>query len=308
MFFSVFLVILGWLAYIITEWRYLLIASVIIAPAQIFLFPSTPESMRWLVSKGRYSEAEAILHKAASINNPHLKAKPLLKQGKRSGTGSASKEYGMSSFFTHPKTCKRLLNICQLFLVNSLVYYGMSLNLKNLGGNLILNFILAGIIEIPANLLVIFTISHYGRRKSLLFFMMSAALTCFVCMHLQNSNSSNSNLISFIAMIGKGLITSSFSVAYVYGSELLPTVGRNAGLGVACFANRAGGIVSPFIVLLGENNKSLPMLTFALVSLVSGLLGAVLPETKGKTLPETFDDIENPQKRIQRIQEELIKA
>lgn len=306
MFFSVFLVALGGMAYVITDWRHLIIATVIIAPIQLFLFPSTPESARWLTSRKRYAEAEAILHCAASLNNTHLKAKPLLKQEKQSNSSAAS-NFGIVSYFTHTRTCKRLLNICQLFFVNSLVYYGMSLNLKNLGGNLHVNFVLAGIVEFPANIITVFMLSWLGRRKTLFFFMISAALTCFICMRLQESDSQNTMLISCIAMIGKGLITSSFSVIYVYGSELLPTVVRNAGLGVASVANRFGGIASPFIVLLGEKNKAIPMLTFALCALVSGLIGATLPETHGKPLPETFEDIENPQRALSEKPQQKVK-
>jgi len=55
--------------------------------------------------------------------------------------------------------------------INSGVYYGITLNAKNLSGNFYLNLLISGLIEIPAILFVIFSISKWevGRKKILMF-------------------------------------------------------------------------------------------------------------------------------------------
>ena len=70
---------------------------------------------------------------------------------------------------------------------------------------------------------------------------------------------------------------------------------RNVGMGVATVASRIGGILCPFVVLMGEQNKSLPMFIFAVLSLVAGLAGLTLPETKCCPMPETMEDLEQLQ-------------
>ena len=94
------------------------------------------------------------------------------------------------------------------------------------------------------------------------------------------------------AMFGKFCISASFAVLYVYAAELFPTVIRNVGMGMATVASRIGGILCPFVVLMGEQSRSLPMFIFACMSLVAGLVGLRLPETKGHPMPETMEDLE----------------
>lgn len=63
-------------------------------------------------------------------------------------------------------------------------------------------------------------------------------------------------------------------------------------MGMATVASRIGGILCPFVVLMGEQSRSLPMFIFACMSLVAGLVGLRLPETKGRPMPETMEDLE----------------
>lgn len=290
-FFSVFLVTLGGLAYLIRDWRHLTLITLLPAIIQVFLVRSTPESPRWLVSKGRNREAEEILSETARVNKGYI-IKPVLRRQAEPKKDDSSK--GIIGIFKHRTTCWITLNLCQLFFVNSLVYYGLSLNVKNLGGSLYVNFILNGVVELPSLVFTTCVMSWLGRRKALFISMMGAAVSCFTCMRLLETSSSAQFLISGVAISGKFFINSSFAIIYVYGSELLPTVVRNSGLGVACVASRFGGILCPVVVALGEHSKSLPMLVFAVCIVVSGVVSLRLPETKGRALPETFEDVENP--------------
>ena len=45
-----------------------------------------------------------------------------------------------------------------------MVYYGLSLNTSNLGGDPYVNFAIAGAVEIPANLLCMLILQFFGRR------------------------------------------------------------------------------------------------------------------------------------------------
>ena len=48
--------------------------------------------------------------------------------------------------------------------VNSLVYYGLSLNSSGLGGNDYINFLILGAVEFPAYIMCHFTLKYLGRR------------------------------------------------------------------------------------------------------------------------------------------------
>ena len=51
--------------------------------------------------------------------------------------------------------------------VNSLVYYGLSLNTSNLGGDPYVNFLISGAVEVPAYILCIVLLPLMGRRLPL---------------------------------------------------------------------------------------------------------------------------------------------
>ena len=53
---------------------------------------------------------------------------------------------------------------------------------------------------------------------------------------------------------------------------------------------RIGGIIAPLILILGDYWQPLPLIVFGSVAVIAGLLVLLLPETKGKTLPETIEE------------------
>ncbi len=62
--------------------------------------------------------------------------------------------------------CTNIIFSCRF--VNSLVYYGLSLNTSNLGGNDYFNFFISGAVEVPAYIFCQFGINTFlGRRISL---------------------------------------------------------------------------------------------------------------------------------------------
>jgi len=51
--------------------------------------------------------------------------------------------------------------------VNSFVFYGLSLSATSLGGNDYLDFFVSGLVEVPAYLLCLVTLSRFGRPRPL---------------------------------------------------------------------------------------------------------------------------------------------
>ena len=63
-------------------------------------------------------------------------------------------------------------------MVVSMVYYGLSLNTGNLGGDFYLNFFLSGIVEIPAYILCLLLLERTGRKSFHAFCMIFGGLAC----------------------------------------------------------------------------------------------------------------------------------
>ena len=253
----------------------------------IFTFGMVPESPRWLLSEGRVKEAEQIMAEAATVNGvTTLKPIRLAAHSK----GKERPKHQIKDLFRHPRLRTVTFLLMFIWFTCSLVYYGISLNLKNLGGDIYTNFAVSATVELPSYLVTTFLISWIGRRQSLFIFLMGTAASCWCS--LKYTHSTNTFIITILATMGKFFITATFAVIYVFSGELFPTVIRNLGMGVVSFTNRTGGVLAPFVVLMGEYDRSLPMLVFAVLALAASIVSLQLPETNGKALPETVEDCE----------------
>ena len=65
---------------------------------------------------------------------------------------------------------------------------------------------------------------------------------------------------------------------------------RTIGLGMSSGAARVGGILSPIILLLKDYVPSLPSILFGSSAVLAGLLALLLPETRGRKLPQTLEE------------------
>ena len=88
-------------------------------------------------------------------------------------------------------------------------------------------------------------------------------------------------------------VTFSWGVLFLYNAELFPTEVRTSGIGSASFVGRFGGMVAPWVELLGRKyHRNIPSLIFGSTAIVAGILAIMLPETHGIELPYTLEEAE----------------
>ncbi|XP_064117450.1 organic cation transporter protein-like isoform X1 [Macrobrachium nipponense] len=301
----------GVLAIFIREWRWLQVA--ITAPA--FLLVSymwiMPESVRWLVSQGRRGEAIKIIEKAAKVNGvevpKHLLEDPSAEISTVDGSLSLanSKAELVSDDVTDiqpkqkrtvfdllkkPNMRKRSFNMFFCWAVCTLVYYGLSSNSGNLGGNIFVNFILTMLIEIPSYIFSYLVLDRMGRKGTLSFVLLLGGIACFVSGFIPEEIGW---LIVTLSLVGKFGIAAAFAIVYVYSAEIFPTEYRSVGIGACSMCARVGGLIAPFIAYSAKTYKPLPLLIFGALSIISGTLIVLLPETVGCELPQTLQESED---------------
>ena len=126
--------------------------------------------------------------------------------------------------------------------VNALLYYGISFNMSDFGGNFYITFLLSGLVELPSQLLSALLLRYIGRPK---LYALFCALTASSCLAVIPSTSSWLRVT--FALIGKFSINSSWIVMSMLGLELFPTILRSTGMGSASVVGRIGSITAPFM-------------------------------------------------------------
>ncbi|KAK0050169.1 organic cation transporter protein, partial [Biomphalaria pfeifferi] len=289
-FYSIGFMTLAGMAYLIREWRYLEMA--ITFPVILFslYWWFLPESIQWLLSHGKDIEAEKVITRAAKENGVEID-KNIFKSLKEDSAVASMRNYYFIDCVNTWKMAKLSFNIWFNRLINSLVYYGLSLNTENLAGSPYLNFFIAGAVEIPAYALCILLLNRVGRRWPLILSMYMGGIACilFECIP---SNRDTSTVKIILAMVGKFGITASYAIIYLMAAELFPTVVRSIGMGVASMSTSIGGILATIFLDLQVISKSLPLIVFGSLSVVAGSLAFLLPEPAGKPLPQTPDDVD----------------
>ncbi|NXF97338.1 S22FL protein, partial [Eubucco bourcierii] len=300
--FAVGIAVYALLGYCVREWRYLALVSNSPGVAFLLLSFMLPESPRWLYSQGKMAEAEDVLQYIALGNGKerlNLKLKPSAGTVRRDESAP-----GILNLVKHPLLRWRTIILMYIWYVCSLVYYGLTLNAGELRGNLYLNVALSGLVEVPAFPLCMFFIekSWSGRRKTMACFLIFAGLACVFTMFLPT----NTSLLlspTLLALCGKMLVSAAFNIAYIYTSELYPTVLRNAGLGVCAMSCRFGGILAPFVPSMKSLGPSVPFVVFGISGLSAGFLTLLLPETLNKPVAENLEDLQSPKYQLLKNEE-----
>ncbi|XP_029965987.1 organic cation transporter protein isoform X2 [Salarias fasciatus] len=287
--FGVGYILLAGVAYLIRDWRKLQLA--ISAPGFFFIFYILvlPKSARWLMINNRNEEAWDLIRKAAQMNGKNFTQDlEMCQVYKAEDKSEIQTKYSILDLVRTPRMRQQSLIVFYLWFVNILVYYGLSLNISDLGMNIYLTQMIFGLVEMPARTITLFTLNR-SRKFSQLAFLLVGGSACLLSIFVPNDLSV---LRTTLAMVGKFGITASLSIIYVYSAEVFPTVIRQNGIGMGSMCARLGGVLAPMMHFLRLLSPQAPMILCGLLPLLGAALTLLLPETANKPLPDSIQDIE----------------
>ncbi|XP_071440795.1 organic cation transporter protein-like [Hetaerina americana] len=298
------------IAWALPYWRHMLLALYSPALITIMYLWLIPESLRWLISRGRVEEACEVVKKAAVRNGVVLsdEAMSIFNNNNNTldfeDTGSGTK---VNSGEEIPKTLRknmakemvasktlllRLFVNCLCWTAVTMVYYGLSLGAVTLSGNRYVNFAVTALVEMPGNILVLPVMERLGRRTSAALTFILSGITCLAVPFLPHEGG-ESWLSTVAFLLGKIFITGSFNTLYTYSSEMFPTGLRSSSLAACSTFGRVGSMLAPQAPLLAVYGASLPYIVFGAVAMLAGFSSLVLPETLHAKLPETVAEAEH---------------
>ncbi|XP_062497961.1 solute carrier family 22 member 3 [Pezoporus occidentalis] len=285
-FFTLGIMILPGIAYLIPTWQGIQLA--ISLPNFIFLlyYWVVPESPRWLLTRKKGEKALKIMHTIAKHNGKYLSPH-------YSEITINNEEVSNPSFLSlvrTPRMRRNTLILMYAWFTSALIYQGLVMRLGIVGGNLYLDFFISAAVELPAALLILVTIDRIGRRLPFAISNIVAGIACLITAFLPEDILW---LKMTIATLGRLGITMAFEIVYLVNTELYPTTLRNFGVSLCSSLCDLGGIIAPFLLFrLAAIWLELPLIIFCILAVVCGLLVLLLPETKGISLPETVEDVE----------------
>jgi len=291
----------------VRNWRNLHLAFGIPAFFLLALTWFIPESPRWLIASKKYAQAEKLLQKAAEVNKASLPASLLeheyidneAKSGDEEDNGSASDEdkpaaeqndVKISVLFTNRTIFKNSLIMWTNWIVATLGYFGLCLTATELSSDPFVSFIISALVEIPSFVLTFWLLDAWGRKPVCGLSMVLGGVCLIPAAYAVGP------LRMVLSLLGKFFVTAAFAMIYIYTAELYPTCIRSSAFGICSAMARIGSIAAPQVAfyLPAIAFKELPLIIMGISVLFGGLLTVIfLPETKGTTLAETIEDIEN---------------
>ncbi|KAJ7393352.1 hypothetical protein OS493_006323 [Desmophyllum pertusum] len=274
------------IAYFIRDWQTFSLVTTLLNLPFIAYYWLIPESPRWLSARGRVKEAEVILRQMARRNGCEYPEGAIERMQAEGREEERTKTYHLWHLFGNRYLIRITLIEAWSWCVTSMVYYGLSFNSGNLAGNFYVNFAASGLVEIPAYLLATYLVERVNRRFPLVAYYVigGIALICVFLIQVSGKEQDLTTLVVVLALIGKFTISAAYYQIYIHTAELYPTVIRTIGVGFASLCARVGGMAAPYIA--DSTPLVVPAIVFGATSLSAGLITMMLPETRGKPLPD----------------------
>jgi len=288
---SVLAALIGYLFIPAFGWQAAFLVGALPALYVFILRRAIPESPRYLLSKGRLSDADAVLRQAGITESPVNSPTSL-------SSSTVPTEHARLIDLFAPRFMQRTAMLWILWFAMVFSYYGIFTWLPGLlrgkGFDLqqafLLNLIIS-LFQIPGYFTAAYLVERWGRKSTLVTFLLCNALGAFV--FAGQSLSARPDVAQTLLWGGVMAFFNlgAWGIVYTYTPELYPTRIRGTGTGIAAAIGRLGGVLAPYTVgtMLAafSGSQFAVFMTFTLILIIGGLVVLLLgEETKGRTLEE----------------------
>ncbi|XP_033336293.2 organic cation transporter protein [Megalopta genalis] len=281
--------LLPWIAYWISDWRILSMATA--CPMVVaFIGPwIVPESARWYITSGKIDRAIEMLKKFAKVNGKEVKPE-IFEEFEKSCRSMIEKDkshnqYTVLHLFKKPRLARITIMLIIYWLLMVWVFDGHVWNMKLLDPDVFTSFSLASLTELPAAILLALFLDRWGRRWMGFASMFLCGIFSFIA--ISTPPGAPTVTMAIIARLGVNIAA---NIGFQYAAEMLPTVVRAQGVSLIHIIGYLAHILGPYIIYLADVDPALPLITLGLLSFLHAFLTLGLPETLNQDLPETLQE------------------
>lgn len=262
-------------------WRWAFVIGAVPAFYTVFVRLGLPESVRFLERRGRTAEAERVVREfEADAGVEPVPSTLLPVEAPQPWTALWS-----------ARLAPRTLSLWLVWFGVNFAYYGAFLWIPGLlvraGYPMVRSFqytLIITLAQIPGYLLSAFLIERWGRRPTLITFLIGSAVSA-VAFGL--STTPTQIIVSGMALSLFNL--GAWGALYAVTPEIYPTTLRGTGAGSAAAFGRIASVIAPLSVppLLGIGGQPLVFVVFAAAFALATVACLGLPEWRGKQLEES---------------------
>uniref|UniRef100_A0A914UHP3 Major facilitator superfamily (MFS) profile domain-containing protein n=1 Tax=Plectus sambesii TaxID=2011161 RepID=A0A914UHP3_9BILA len=299
------------IGYLTRDWQlYLLILDAIGLPL-LFFYTCFVESPRWLIQKGRLEKAAKQLTRMSQrnqsacnrvlITSDSLSAIPQERDGKR---------HGLLTLLSSRRLLLYTFLLSLITFATASASYAFVFQVSLLSGSPFVKLAMYGAFRIYIPFVLYYAdrkLDWFGRREMIYIPMLIVCL-CYTMATMSEVLTGSSNLIAMMA--GAVCCNCLWTGIGQYQMELFPTRLRSTSSSVVLMFDPLASVFMPQLVYAERYYHPAPVMEVALVTFIA-LVAAytMLPETKGRPLPDTLDDVAElgyeramrPWKRLRRL-------
>ena len=270
-------------------WRGMLGSETLPALLFLFIIFFIPESPKWLIIKGKPSEATAVLSRILGSED-EINAEV---EATRSSSGE---DKGSWSDLLKPGILVAVLAGCAIAIlgqfmgVNAVLYYGPKIFSEAGFDNPMFSTVLVGLVNFATTILAVFIIDKVG-RKQLIYWGVSGMIICLIAIGTYFATGGalgNGFMLAFFLAYVFCCAISISAIVFVLLSEMYPNSIRGRAMSLAGFMLWVGTyLVGQLTPVLLEWSQAGTFFIFAVMCVPYMLImWKVIPETTGKTLEE----------------------
>lgn len=271
-------------------WRaYAVISGIPALIAFILSFYYLPESPRYLIDKGKKTEAKKELEYMTGMTITNINCSD--EENKKEDSINNDNNSALSTLMG-PKLRVTTINLIFIWFTLSFGSYGLLTWISNIYkdvglSNPFADSFIFSLANLPGNLISIVFVEKYGRRSLLCWGMCLAA----ICSVLFAFNYTNSLYVVIFSSLFNAFSTTGWNSLDCLSVESFPTVVRTSAMGLLAASGRLGSITAQFVFGSLEKNITLLLAITSLSMFFGGISSLLLPkDNTGRSLSTVDDD------------------